>query len=62
MLGVFKQFASGSSIRLVVENLRIALSALWANKLRSVLTTLGIEPPELSSWDWGLAAGRMRRI
>ena len=27
---------------LILENMRIALSALWANKMRSMLTTLGI--------------------
>lgn len=27
----------------------------------TILTTLGIEPPELDAWEWGLAAGRMRK-
>ncbi len=27
---------------MLLENFRIALTALWANKMRSVLTTLGI--------------------
>jgi uncharacterized damage-inducible protein DinB len=31
------------------------------SQICTVLTTLGIEPPELSSWDWGLATGRMLR-
>jgi uncharacterized damage-inducible protein DinB len=26
----------------------------------TILTTLGIQPPELAGWEWGLAAGRMR--
>ncbi len=26
----------------------------------TVLTTLGIEPPDLSSWAWGIAVGKMR--
>ena len=32
------------------------------SQICTVLTTLGIEPPELSSWDWGLATDRMRRV
>lgn len=28
----------------------------------SILTGLGIEPPELSGWEWGLAAGKMRSV
>ena len=32
------------------------------SQICTVLTTLGIEPPELSSWDWGLATGRMRAV
>ena len=28
----------------------------------AVLTTLGIIPPELSSWEWGLAVDRMRKV
>lgn len=31
------------------------------SQIATILTTLGIEPPELSSWEWGLAVGRMRR-
>ncbi|MFH1329522.1 MAG: DinB family protein [Actinomycetota bacterium] len=31
------------------------------SQICTILTTLGIEPPELSGWDWGLAAARMRR-
>jgi uncharacterized damage-inducible protein DinB len=26
----------------------------------TILTTLGIQPPELAGWEWGLAVGRMR--
>ena len=32
------------------------------SQICTVLTSLGIEPPELSSWDWGLATDRMRRV
>jgi uncharacterized damage-inducible protein DinB len=28
----------------------------------AILTSLGIIPPELSSWEWGLAVGRMRSV
>jgi uncharacterized damage-inducible protein DinB len=31
------------------------------SQICTVLTTLGIEPPDVSSWSWGLAAGKMRR-
>jgi uncharacterized damage-inducible protein DinB len=31
------------------------------SQICTVLTTLGIEPPDLSSWGWGLASGRMQR-
>ncbi len=31
------------------------------SQVLTILTTLGIEPPELSAWDWGLAVDRMRR-
>jgi uncharacterized damage-inducible protein DinB len=30
------------------------------SQIATILTNLGIEPPDLSSWDWGLASGRMR--
>jgi len=32
------------------------------SQISTILTTLGIEPPELSGWEWGLAVDRMRRI
>lgn len=32
------------------------------SQINTILTTLGIEPPDLSSWDWGLAVDRMRRV
>jgi uncharacterized damage-inducible protein DinB len=32
------------------------------SQICTVLTTLGIEAPELSGWEWGLAVDRMRRI
>lgn len=28
-------------------------------QIATVMTTLEVEPPELSSWEWGLATGRM---
>jgi uncharacterized damage-inducible protein DinB len=31
------------------------------SQICTVLTTLGIEPPDLSAWDWGLAVDRMRK-
>lgn len=31
------------------------------SQICTVLTTLGVEPPDISSWSWGLAAGKMRR-
>ena len=31
------------------------------SQICTILTTLGIDPPELSAWDWGLAADRMRK-
>jgi uncharacterized damage-inducible protein DinB len=30
------------------------------SQICTILTTLGIEPPGWSSWDWGLAMGRLR--
>jgi len=32
------------------------------SQIATILTTLGIDPPQLSSWDWGLDTGRMRRV
>lgn len=32
------------------------------SQICSILTALGIEPPDLSGWDWGLATERMRRV
>jgi uncharacterized damage-inducible protein DinB len=32
------------------------------SQICTILTTLGIEPPDLSGWEWGLADGRMRRV
>ena len=32
------------------------------SQICTILTTLGVDPPELSSWDWGLAVNRMRRV
>jgi uncharacterized damage-inducible protein DinB len=32
------------------------------SQIATILTTLGIEPPELSSWEWAIAEGRMRRV
>ena len=32
------------------------------SQICTILTTLGIEPPELSGWEWGLAVERMRRV
>ena len=29
------------------------------SQVNTILTTLGIEPPELSAWSWGVAAGRV---
>jgi len=29
------------------------------SQINTILTTLGIEPPDLSSWSWGLADGRV---
>jgi uncharacterized damage-inducible protein DinB len=31
------------------------------SQIATILTTLGIEPPELSGWEWGIATGAMRR-
>jgi uncharacterized damage-inducible protein DinB len=31
------------------------------SQINTILTTLGIEPAELSGWEWGLATDRMRR-
>ena len=47
---------------LIFEIIMVAMGAVRANLLRSVLTTLGIEPPELSGWEWGLASERMRKV
>jgi uncharacterized damage-inducible protein DinB len=32
------------------------------SQIATILTTLGIEPLELSGWDWGLSADRMRKL
>ena len=32
------------------------------SQICTILTTLGVDPPDLSSWDWGLAEDRMRRV
>jgi uncharacterized damage-inducible protein DinB len=32
------------------------------SQVATILTTLGIEPPELSGWEWGLASDRMRKV
>ena len=32
------------------------------SQICTILTTLGIEAPELSGWEWGLAVDRMRQI
>lgn len=32
------------------------------SQIATVLTTLGMEPPEMSSWEWGITTGRMSRI
>jgi uncharacterized damage-inducible protein DinB len=32
------------------------------SQIFSILTGLGIEPPELSGWEWGLAVGKMRTV
>ncbi len=32
------------------------------SQISTILTTLGIEPPDLSGWDWGLAVGRMHKL
>lgn len=32
------------------------------SQVATILTTLGIEPPELSGWEWGLASERMRKV
>jgi len=32
------------------------------SQICTILTTLGIEPFELSGWDWGLTADRMRKV
>jgi len=32
------------------------------SQICTILTTLGIEPPEMSGWEWGLADGRMRKV
>jgi len=31
------------------------------SQIATILTTLGIEPPELSGWEWGIATGAMHR-
>ena len=31
------------------------------SQICTILTTLGIEPPDMSGWEWGLADGRMRK-
>lgn len=30
------------------------------SQICTILTTLGIEPPDIDSWSWGLATGRLR--
>jgi len=32
------------------------------SQICTILTTLGIEPPDMSGWEWGLADGRMRKV
>lgn len=32
------------------------------SQIATVLTTIGIEPPWLSAWDWGLATDRMWKV
>jgi uncharacterized damage-inducible protein DinB len=32
------------------------------SQICTILTALGIEPPDLSGWEWSLAAGRMWRV
>lgn len=32
------------------------------SQICTILTRLGIEPPDLSAWAWGLAVGRMRSV
>ena len=32
------------------------------SQICTILTTLGIEPLELSGWDWGLISDRMRKV
>ena len=32
------------------------------SQVATILTTLGIEPPELSGWEWGLAVGKMQKV
>lgn len=32
------------------------------SQVATILTTLGIEPPEMSGWEWGLAAGKMKKV
>jgi len=32
------------------------------SQINTVFTAIGVEPLELSSWDWGLAVDRMRRV
>ncbi|MDX1449424.1 MAG: DinB family protein [Acidimicrobiia bacterium] len=32
------------------------------SQVATILTSLGIDPPDLSGWEWGLKTDRMRRI
>lgn len=32
------------------------------SQICTILTTVGIEPPDMSGWEWGLADGRMRKV
>ncbi|MCB2224721.1 MAG: damage-inducible protein DinB [Actinobacteria bacterium] len=32
------------------------------SQICTIISTLGAEAPEWSSWDWGLASGRMRKV
>lgn len=54
----------GDSNRYHVQTAVIAVQAFHhstehRSQIATVMTTLDIAPPELSSWEWGLATGRM---
>ena len=42
--------------------LGLALSALWQQKLRTALTTLGVDLPGIDVWNFGVQAGRIIEI